>query len=157
MLLIFASSIVCSYSYSTRREKRSLRQRLTRWFVRPIVRRWDHWYYRPPTAQQFYSRKTRKRFDFIASTSVNNESLLSDKLDNVAEFEEEAKERIARASYHGQGQSTLVGKFIFEIHFCTFIRCFSLQQLIVLNWLNSWNTLLFHFVKGVGDKKSTNS
>ena len=65
-------------------------------FVRPIVHRWDHWYYRPPTAQQFYSRKTRKRLDFIAS--VNNESLLSEKLDNFAEFEEEAKERIERES-----------------------------------------------------------
>ena len=110
MLLIFASSIVCSYSYSTRREKRSLRQRLTRWFVRPIVRRWDNLYYRPPTAQQFYSRRKGKSYDFIAS--VNNESLLSEKLDNFAEFEDETK-RIASASYHGQGQSTLVGKFVF--------------------------------------------
>ena len=123
MLLIFASSIVCSSAYPTR-GRRSLGQRLTRWFVRPIVRpivrRWDRWYYRPPTAHQFYSRKTNKRYDFLAS--ANSELLLLDKLENLQEFEEETK-RIDGAS--NRGQSTLV-KILFAENM--FAKIFFLNQ-----------------------------
>ena len=135
MLLILASSIVCSSAYPTRGQ-RSLGQRLTRWFVRPIVRpivhRWDRWYYRPPTAHQFYSRKTNKRYDFLAS--VNSELLLLDRLENLQEFEEEVT-RIDGAS--NRGQSTLV-KILFAENM--FSKIFFLKSTFSLFYL-----IIFYF------------
>ena len=120
--------ILSSNPYPKRKEQ-NLKRRLTEWFVRPIVRRWDnyrslvvwarcvdnynYWYnrdrdhyrnYRPPTIRQFYSQRKFKMH------SMDSESLLSAKLENLTEFEEETN-RIEGES--NRGQSTLVGNFVF--------------------------------------------